>query len=231
MSVAAYMLPEDTSVQQLLAANPGPDRFVCVHLPAGSPFGDVARRVECAVFGEWFGNTPEVMAEAYGPHEATSAFLLVLDRELGVAAGALRYLPGGGKTLPDVSALLGIPEASILTRHGISVALCVDIATLAVPKPYRRSGVSLTLYARLYTEAVAAGIAHGVTILDDHAYQQLVSLGVALEPICGSEPFSYLGSAKSRATVIEVQKTHLASSASPAARTQSAERTGQTLHP
>lgn len=173
-------------------------------MPLGSPFGDIARRVECAVFLEFFGNTPELLAAEFEPYEATSTFLLVVDRELERAAGAVRILPGGGKTLVDVEKHLQLSPEAAIARHTLSLDRCWDVATLAVLKPYRRTGISLALYARLHAATVAAGIQHGLAILDEHAYQQLLGLGMCIEPLCESEPFSYLGSPKNRAVVIHV---------------------------
>lgn len=204
-------VPDDTTnIARLLERCPAEQRLSCIRLDPGDPFGNCARRVECAVFTEFFGNTPDVMLEAYGPYEAASSFLVVVDRDKQRLAGALRIVPGGGKTLADVTLPpLCLTVSDVVTRHSLQLECCWDIATLAVPKDYRRSGIAMMLYTRLYVEAMTAGIPHGLAILDDHAYQQLVSLGVSVEPICDSEPFEYMGSAKNRATVIHVASSTL----------------------
>ena len=44
------------------------------------PGAELGRHVERAVFLEAFGNTPELLAEEYGPYEASSVFICVVDQ-------------------------------------------------------------------------------------------------------------------------------------------------------
>jgi hypothetical protein len=161
------------------------------------------------VFEEFFGNTPDVMVDAYGPYEDYSAFFLVVDREQRRPAGALRIIECseyGLKSLNDLEGPplhLRLPE--IIEAHAIDdLNSCWDIGSLAVLKEYRGAAtdhvVSTMLYGYSFAEVHRRGIKHVVTILDKHAYAQLVELmGVPFSPIAGTEPFSYLGSENSRA--------------------------------
>lgn len=197
-------------LEDLLRECPLPDemRFGCYLIPSASRFSDLARVVECTVFEEFFGNTPEVMREAYAPYEEHSAFFLAVDREARRAAGALRVIThsqNGLKSLNDLAgAPLHIPVARAVAEHGIDLERCWDIGTLAVLKPYRGAAtdhmVSTLLYGLFFAEARRRRVQHLVTILDSHAHAQLTGLmGVPFSPIAHSAPFSYLGSENSRA--------------------------------
>ena len=51
------------------------------------PAAEIGREVERQVFGEFFGNSPEMLAEEYAPFEASSIFLCVIDQRRLVPAG------------------------------------------------------------------------------------------------------------------------------------------------
>lgn len=188
----------------------GESRFGCYLIPSTSRFSDIARVVECQVFGQYFGNTAESMVEQYGPYEQHSLFLVVVDRELRCAAGAMRVITDskvGLKSLNDISAPpLGLTTERVLQAHAMAdLSRCWDIATLAVLKQYRGAAsdhmVSVMLYAHLFSQAVKQRIDHVVTILDNHAYVQLTQLlGLPFVPIADSSPFTYLGVEDSRAS-------------------------------
>src|SRR5262245_35122566 len=107
---AAYCLPDaalEYLTRQLLAERPaGQRRFCCYRLSSDSPYSDIARTIECKVFDDFFGNSPDVMTEQYGPYEAQSSFLLVVDRRAQRPAGALRIIASsphrGLKTLEEI---------------------------------------------------------------------------------------------------------------------------------
>ncbi|HET8939884.1 MAG TPA: hypothetical protein VFN67_40870 [Polyangiales bacterium] len=193
---------------------PAGSRFGCYLIPHKSHFSDLARVVECAVFERFFGDTPERMATSYAAYEEHSLFLLIVDQLQQRAAGTIRIiLPSskGLKSLNDIaSAPLYIGADRIAEEHGIVDARrCWDIGTLAVRKEYRGTGsdhmVSLMLYGYLYALMRRRGIKHMVTILDKHAHAQLTQLlGVPIVPLAGSQPFTYLGVADSRASYMSV---------------------------
>lgn len=206
---AAYCLPDaalEYLTHQLLAERPSGDkRFCCYRLPGNSPYADIARTIECKVFDDFFGNSPDVMTEQYGPYESQSSFLLVVDRRAQRPAGAMRIITTsphrGLKTLEDIGqAPLYMPTSTVVEHHRISdLNRCWDVGSVAVLKDYRGQQydhlISTTLYGRLHMQAVASGIEHFTAILDSHAFSQIVNVfGVPFVPIVDTRPFPYLGS-------------------------------------
>jgi hypothetical protein len=206
---------------------PGGKQFGTYLIPHNSRFSDIARVVECSVFERFFGNTAECMAEAYAAYEEHSLFLLVIDQLQRRPAGTIRIIMPSAKGLKSLNDISGDPlyiNADLIEhQHGITNARrCWDIGTLAVHKEYRAANsdhmVSLMLYGHLFALLRRRCIQHMVTILDRHAYAQLVEvLGAPIIPLAGSEPFSYLGSESSRACYASVpeakarMEAHLAS--------------------
>lgn len=207
----------DCRVLSLLDSAPSQQTLACFVVPDGHPAADSCRGIESAVFREFFQNSAEDLQAAYEPYEAASTWLLVVDRHRQRVAGTLRIIEhsaAGLKTLVDVSRPpLSIPTIRVLREHHVDLASCLDIGTLAVMPEYRGDHlVASELYGQLYALGRKNRIKHAVTVLDDHAYQQLVTvLGVPWVPMCGSEPGPYLGSTKSHAVVAEVGKMAAAS--------------------
>jgi hypothetical protein len=219
----------DKRLAALLEEWPLPEgkQFGTYLIPHNSRFSDIARVVECTVFERFFGNTAECMAEAYAPYEEHSLFLLAIDQLQRRPAGTIRIILPSGKGLKSLNDISGAPlhisAEMIEQQHGITNARrCWDIGTLAVHKEYRAANsdhmVSLMLYGHLFALLRRRCIQHMVTILDRHAYAQLVEvLGAPIIPLAGSEPFSYLGSDSSRAcyaavaTATGLMEAHLAS--------------------
>jgi hypothetical protein len=206
----------EVALRQLMTERPltGQGRFGCYRIAGSSEYGDVARDVECTVFQHFFGNSPELLADEYAAYEAASTFLLVVDRELGRPAGALRVIAHsdhGLKTLNDIAQEpLSIPTDAVAQYHGIrDLENCWDVGALAVLKDYRGRGedhvVSTTLYGLFVAEARRARIDHVVAIIDSHAYTQLTQVvGMPFTTIAGSEPFEYLGSTRNFAAIMAV---------------------------
>jgi hypothetical protein len=189
--------------EQLLTLHPptSSHRFVCYSLSGTGRFADLGRTVELDVFGAVFGSDRAEMDREYGPYEDASRFFVVMDQRRRQPAGVLRVIGNsatGLKTLNDIAGEpLRISPAEVQEQHGIAdLDHCWDVGTLAVLPEYRRIGgrtVSLLLYRALYLHAGRHGIDHVVTIMDRHAHRVLLALGVPFVPICGSEPFDYLG--------------------------------------
>lgn len=218
-SLDSYRPANDNSEQniaQLLADYPLPEegRFGCYCIADSNRYSDIARAVECTVFQQFFGNTPELMHREYLPYEDHSKFLLVVDRDLKKAAGAFRIIKHsdrGLKTLNDIEKEpISMPTSRVLEHHHIDdLDKTWEAGTMAVLKEYRGRAtdhfVSTALYSLFCTEAVKAGIEHVVAILDEHAYFQLTELfAVPFVPILDSKPFSYLGSESNRAVYMHV---------------------------
>ena len=139
------------------------------------PGAELGRYLERLVFGEFFGNTPELLAEEYDPYEAASVFFCVVDHRRHLPAGVLRVIgpsDAGFKTLDDIERVWGQPVPEVLARTGIELdrARLWDVATLAVHPEYRGAAtsglVALGLYQGLTHGAVLSGIERWVTVLD-----------------------------------------------------------------
>lgn len=144
-------------------------------LRADDPASELARAVEREVFFEFFGNTPELLAEEYGPYEGASLFLCVLDHQRRRPAAALRLLlpsPAGFKSLHDLGRQWGEDPDEVVRRSGLELdpSSLWDVATLAVQREYRGAAssslVSLGLYQGLTMLAGAVDLAHAVAIFD-----------------------------------------------------------------
>jgi len=216
-SVEAYSLTPprmQTETERLLSVHPpkGEGRFVAYRIRGTSEFSDIARSVETEVFRRFFGNSPNDLLASYGPYDAYSQFLLVIDRETQQPAGTLRVIENshlGLKSLNDIrEAPLELSAQSVLDYHGIGdLNGCWDVGTLAVRKAYRGEDhvVGTMLYSLFIDSAMAAGIQHMVCILDGHAYRQLTDmLAMPFETIAGTHPFEYLGAKGTRACYVRV---------------------------
>jgi hypothetical protein len=147
-----------------------------VYVLAGSePSSDLARSIERDVFFEFFGNTPELLAEEYDRYEDASLFLCVVDHERDRAAGMMRIItpsPAGFKSLDDIGRAWGEPPHEVIRRTGVEFEpdALWDIATLAVAPEYRGDAtgglVSLALYQALGVLATAHDVHWLLAILD-----------------------------------------------------------------
>lgn len=188
----------DLVVEELrdLAASvmrPGaPEPFGLYVFPGSHPGAELARHVERVVFQEFFDNSPELLAEEYGPYEPASLYFCILDHERRLPAGALRVIvPNdvGFKSLDDIERVWGRSLDEVIPRTGIAwdEQRLWDVATIAVDADYRGSATeglaSLTLYQGFAQAGLRAGVEWGVAVLDV----------VVLELIQGvtGQPFSY----------------------------------------
>jgi len=176
-----------------------------LHIVANDdPSAELARDVEREVFLEFFGNTAEMLADEYGPYDASSLFLLVVDNRRGTPAGAMRVIlpsAAGSKSLHDLSTVWHTPRPTPVESHLIAIdrEQTWDIATLAVSKPYRggtRGGiVSLALYQGLAMLLLRHDVESLVAILDVAVLDLLQTrLGRPFTRFQGVEPQSYLDS-------------------------------------
>jgi hypothetical protein len=203
----------DVDVRDLahqLAAAHGRDAapFGTYLLDPGEPAAALARRLECEVFGEVFGNTAALLSAEYEPYEATTRFVCVLDHRRGRAVGAVRLiLPAGGpppwpsstgaKSLDDLARVWGVPpeQATLADGRPVDPLRTWDIATLAVADGYRRGLVSLALYQACCATASRAGAASFVTIVDVAVLRLLQArLGRPFSPVPGAAARRYLDS-------------------------------------
>ncbi len=156
----------------------GDTPFGLYALAAQDPAAELGRAVEREVFYEYFGNTPELLADEYDPFEAASLFLVVVDHLRRRPAGVMRILVpteagfAGFKSVLDLERAWGEPWTDVLDRTPTTFdpARTWDVATLAVTGDYRGAAsaglVSLALYQGLSVLALRLGIDHVVAIMD-----------------------------------------------------------------
>ena len=185
-------------------------RLIVAHSPAER---DAARQVEAAVFLQAFGNTPEVLAQEYGPYEARSRFVAVIDDESGTALGTARLIAAGAspvKTLVDVAGdPWHLPVADSLGAVGLAAPTVWDVGTLAVDPRYRAGAagaeVSVALCHGIWRYARNCGVPGLVTILDDRVRRLVRAMGLPWYPMAGATSRPYLGSPASTPCVFAVR--------------------------
>jgi hypothetical protein len=172
---------------------------------ADDPRSQLSRSVEEAVFGEFFGNSPELLAAEYGSYERATVFSCIVDHRRRRPAATMRLIfdsPAGFKSLDDIErGPWQQPVADVLQRTGLVLepARTVDIATAAVSPEYRglRSRGLVTLAMNQVTARLSllCGIRWWVTILDLRALQLFQrSLHELMRFYHGVEPMAYLDS-------------------------------------
>jgi ribosomal protein S18 acetylase RimI-like enzyme len=171
------------------------------------PGADLGRHIERQVFLEAFSNTPDLLAMEYGPFEASSVFICVVDHLRMLPAGVMRVLlpsPRGFKSLIDIESVWGEPAQRLIERTGLALDLTStwDIATLAVAPEYRgkatRGLVCMGLYQTLTLAALHCGIGWFVAILDMPVFRMIRwQLRMIFAGYEGVAPMPYLGSVAS----------------------------------
>jgi hypothetical protein len=175
-------------------------------LPGLDPSAELGRSVEREVFGEFFGNSPELLAAEYGPYEANSVFFVVLDHRMRTPAGVMRILlpHGPAKSLDDISRAWGEPASDVIARTCPEMDLTSlwDIATLAAMPDYRGSSssglISLALYQALGMLGTRSDAKWAVAVLDVIVLDMLQKMsGRPFKYFKGLEPRRYLDSPSS----------------------------------
>jgi hypothetical protein len=195
---------------EFLAKHPDPvGQFVCVVAGPEHPLAGVARAVERQNFEAASDTGLAPVAPEYGPYESHSLFFVVLDRRRGMPAGAGRVIEGRGaavKTVHDAAAHIGVDTTGILAAHDMTGKKIWDFGTVAVLPEYRggrsAAAVSSLLYRAFLLAGRRAGVKHVVTMLDRDAYRDILLLGAPVQPLAGSQPFAYFGSADNRALYV-----------------------------
>jgi hypothetical protein len=127
--------------------------------------------------------------------ERAGRFAVVLDRERGTVAGALRVIEGRRPpALREAPARIRRTEVEIRAAHGLDDGgTIVECGQPVILSPYRgkRSGlvVGSLLYRALLRICGDLSVRHVVAVLDRHAYRTALALGLPLEPLAGSAPY------------------------------------------
>jgi hypothetical protein len=142
---------------------------------SNDPAAEIGRHVEREVFGDFFGNTPEMLAAEYEVYEPSSIFLCVIDQRRLAPAGVSRMLvpsSAGFKSLHDIPRVWNEDPDELIERSGSGLDLrqCRDVATLATSAEYRGSGteglVSLALYQAIIMSATQSAGPWLVAVMD-----------------------------------------------------------------
>ena len=163
---------------------------------------EAALQCEADVFGHWYGNTRDQLAQEYSEFEAETEFLVVLDDQDQAVAAARIIVSSTGrlKTFEDVQRPpWSLSLDHIVERTGLDVESCWDIATLGVRPQLRARGLfaAAALYHGLIAATRVNRIRSVVAILDDRVRSVLGSVSLDLRPIPGAASAHYLGSAYS----------------------------------
>ena len=171
---------------------------------ASEPGADLGRHLESRVFLESFGNTTDLLAREYGPYEASSWFIVVVDHLRQLPVGVMRIVrpsPVGLKSLNDLQSVWGEAAEVVMRRTGLDFdqRKTWDIATLAVLSDYRHGTtgglVTMGLYQTLSLAALISGIELFVAILDMPVFRILRwKLHMIFAGYRGLAPKPYLGS-------------------------------------
>ena len=190
------------------AGNPS-EPFGTYLIRADEPAARLGRYIEEDVFGEWFGNTPELLEDEYGAYEPSAYFIVVIDHLRHLPAGTIRVtLPSqrGLKTLADIQNVWGRELPATLAATGLDwdPARVWDVVTVAVHADYRGKAtdgmISLAMYQATVRSLRAGGARWFVCILDLHVVQLMQDItNEPFHTFAGVEPIEYLDSPKSNA--------------------------------
>ncbi|MCZ7528970.1 MAG: hypothetical protein M5U31_00650 [Acidimicrobiia bacterium] len=206
----------DRCIRLLTEAGDPTEPFGLYVLPAAVPDSELARHVERSVFAEWFGNTPEMLAEEYAAYEDASVFLCVMDHERRLPAGAMRIsLPSsaGFKTLDDLKRIweVDLPALGRKLEFVLDTDHMMDVGTMAVMPEYRGNAteglVALSLIAGMCALWHRCGTRWMVSVMDLLALDRIqVLTNNSLQKFPGLEPRNYLDSPASIPVYVDVRR-------------------------
>jgi hypothetical protein len=185
------------------AGNP-PEPFGVYLIAADDPDSELGRSVERAVFGQWFGNSPELLEAEYSTYDPATYFICVLDHVRSLPAGAIRItVPSarGLKTFADIERVWKQSVPEVLERSGLDWGAddVWDVVTMTVHDDYRGKAtdgmISLALYQAVVRSLRSGGARRFVAVLDLHVVKLMQDL--TTEPFhefAGVQPMSYLDS-------------------------------------
>jgi len=182
------------------------------------PEAALALHLERTVFYEAFGNTPELLAQEYGPYADASVLVCVIDHQRQVPAGMMRIIvpsAAGLKSLNDIATIWGGSVEDLYERASMAYDLesTWDIATLAVAADYRGAALSglvgTGLYQALSVIAARSGVAQAVAILHLPVLRMMQwKFERPFTLFAGLEPRRYLDSPASLPVVCEIPSWH-----------------------
>jgi GNAT superfamily N-acetyltransferase len=197
----ALAAPEARRLVDDLLADGGTRRFGVHVAGPDEAAAQLSLQVAADVFGEAFGNTPDLLRAQYGPLLPAMTHLVVLDRSTRTAVGSLILQAAPAEQLKTVVDLAGepwwLPTDATLARLGLErgARSAADLSLMAVRPGYRRLGLAQLLMYGGWTASLERGIDRWTAILDDSLLfgMNLMTDG-ALLPIDGAASAPYLGS-------------------------------------
>lgn len=176
----------------------------------------LARHVERVVFDQWFGNSPELLDAEYGPYEASSVFLTIIDHRRRLPAGMARITfpsPIGFKTLHDIEAIWHQPVADVLGRTGLEWDLTrvCDVLGIAIMPEYRGKATDGLLTVSVLQFVVQSllhiGGRYGITEIDTVVLEYLqASISHPYQQFPGLEPVRYLDSPSTVPVYVDLEE-------------------------
>jgi hypothetical protein len=187
-----------------------------LHFDVQGALLEQARQCEQDVFLRAFGNTPEQLADEYGPYENQSLFIAVSD-DAGYVYGSCRVIlpgPAGLKTLNDIGREPWLVDGERAARAaGVDPTRAWDIGTLGVREGHRGPNmmVSLGLYHGILKSTYINEVPSMLSVMDDHARRVLGAFDYVYPALPGTGTASYLGSGAStpvycHASMLDVQR-------------------------
>lgn len=198
------------------AAGSPPEPFGVYIFAPDEPESELARFVERAVFGQWYGNTAELLSNEYDPYEKSAMFCCVLDHRRALPAGMARVglpAPMQCKSFDDIERIWGTPIDGLLAATGSDWdrSRTWDSMTIAVADDYRGKAtdglISLALLQTGTQGMRQAGAAWTVTILDLNVLGMIQELlHEPYQRFPGIEPMAYLDSPQSLPVYLDLDE-------------------------
>lgn len=175
-----------------------------------APQGELLERVldaEAAIFGDYYQNTRAELAETYAPYRDRTVFVAVVEPAGRVGAVMRVCAPGSAGGVFTLNAVGQDPwrvDPVVTARlAGLDPARTWDISTIGVrrdagrPDGVRRGVFAVGLYRGLELVRQANDMRSFVGILDRFALRAQLVLGLKQDPLPGTGPAPFLGSASS----------------------------------
>ncbi len=154
---------------------------------------------EFEVLNHWYGDTRDLLDEAYGPYQDQTCFLTLHHATDGVVGFCRLILPGPLplKTIVDIDRPpWNVDGHRAAAAAGVDVSRTWDIATLGMRHQILGAGsvAAAALYHGLILATRANEIPWLTAIIDRRVRSLLSSIGLPLQALPGTQAESYMGS-------------------------------------
>lgn len=193
-------------IDTTVSLQPAPEPLLRVRIARDRATDAAARQCELDVLGGRYGDTAELLAEAYGAYEDRTVFVALEHLEDGVV-GFVRLIAPGGSTLIKTLADIEKPPwqvdgRAVADEAGLELSATWDIATIGLRPDIRDNpmiGTQVGIAAgALYHASLLVPLANGgrwfVAILDHRVRALIARAGLILDTLPGTGPQPYMGS-------------------------------------